>query len=79
MALSQAFEKTVLDCAALRSMDETYVVQNGDTIFDIAQAYGTLSSHVFTSQGTIPDPYALFTGQELSIRLTPQAPNQLTE
>ncbi len=64
--LRQAFEETVLDCAALRSMDETYVVQSGDTIVDIAQ--------VFTSQGTIPDPYALFTGQELLTRLTPQAP-----
>ena len=74
VALSQASEETVIDCAALRSMDETYVVQSGDTIVDIAQAYGTLSSNVFTSQGTIPDPYALFTGQALLIRLAPQAP-----
>ena len=40
-------------------MDETYVVLSGDTIVDIAQSYGTLSSNVLTSQGTIPDPYAL--------------------
>lgn len=50
------------------------LVQSGDTIVDIAQSYGTLSSNVLTSQGTIPDPCALVPGQALLIRLAPQAP-----
>ena len=49
-------------------------MQSGDTIVDIAQSYGTLSSNVLTSQDTIPDPYALVPGQALLIRLAPQAP-----
>lgn len=74
VALSHAFQETVLDWVALRSMDETYVVLSGDTIVDIAQSYGTLSCNVLTSQGTIPDPYALVPGQALLIRRAPQAP-----
>lgn len=49
-------------------------MQSGDTVVDIAQSYGTLSSNVLTSNRQIPDPYDLVPGQQLVIRLDPQAP-----
>ena len=44
-----------------------YVVQRGDTVVRIAEAYGTLTSNVVTQERQYPDPYKLFPGQKLVI------------
>jgi len=44
-----------------------YVVQHGDTVVRIAEAYGTLTSNVITQERQYPDPYKLFPGQKLFI------------
>ena len=44
-----------------------YVVQRGDTVVRIAEAYGTLTSNVVTQERQYPDPYKLFPGQKLFI------------
>lgn len=54
-----------------------YVVQQGDTVVDIAQMFGTLSSNVVTQQGQLPDPFKLFPGQQLVLKLDRPA-NQTT-
>lgn len=54
-----------------------YVVQQGDTVVDIAQGFGTLSSNVVTQEGQLPDPFKLFPGQQLVINMDRPA-NQTT-
>ena len=54
-----------------------YVVQQGDTVVDIAQGSGTLTSNVVTPEGQHPDPFRLFPGQQLVIKMDRPA-NQTT-
>ncbi len=63
--------------ASLTMAQRPYTVQQGDTVVDIAQAFGTLSSNVVTQEGQLPDPFKLFPGQRLVIRLDRPA-NQTT-
>ena len=44
-----------------------YVVQRGDTVVQIAQTFGTLTSNVVTQAHQYPDPYKLYPGQKLMI------------
>ena len=43
------------------------VLQRGDTVVRIAEAYGTLPSNVVSDDRQHPDPYKLFPGQKLVI------------
>ncbi len=72
-----AFQKPNCILASLTMAQRPYAVQPGDTVVDIAQTLGTLSSNVVTQEGQLPDPFKLFAGQQLAIRLERPA-NQTT-
>lgn len=55
-------------------MEATYTVRSGDTVVNLAQAWGTLSSNVLTSSRQVPDPYNMIPGQQPVIRLGCSAP-----
>lgn len=54
---------------SLQMAQRPYLVQQGDTVVDIAQAFGTLSSNVVTQEGQLPNPFTLFPGQKLVVKL----------
>ena len=74
LAFHEALRPRPLGCedkllASLTMAQRPYTVQPGDTVVDIAQAFGTLSSNVVTQEGQLPDPFKIFPGQQVVIRL----------